>query len=178
MAITKRVGQVWDKDLQRYVGGSTEVSFVGRVLDVYQRDYRAMSDVYTLATFAKVVTEDGKITEIMVNANFECDVEGGTADVDAGPEALAIKAEHDRRVEELAAERRRLQVEKANEAEKNRPVVGKRMVVVKGKKTPVGLQGTVAYVSGSNSVLLKADHEWKDRKAQGTWVPSYNLKAV
>lgn len=178
MAITKKVGQVWDKDLKQYVGGADEVSFVGRVLKVYHRDYRAMSDVYTWATFALVVTDDGKITEIMVNANFECDVEGGVAEVDASPEALAIKAEHDRRAEEFKAERWRIQVEKDKEAEKNRPVIGKRMVVVKGKKAPLGFQGTVAYVSGSNSVLLKADHEWKDRKAQGTWVPSYNLKAV
>lgn len=64
------------------------------------------------------------------------------------------------------------------EAEKNRPVRGKKMKVVKGRKVPIGTVGTVAYISGSGGVLLKADHEWQNRKADGIWVDARNLAAV
>ena len=157
--------------------GERSVTYEGRVLRVYKRDYRAMSDVYTLATFATVVEPDGTIEEVLVNANFECDVGGGHAQVDATPECLAAKAAHDAKLE--AARRARDEADRARRAEeeKNRPVKGKKMVVARGRKVPLGTVGTVAYVSGSGSVLLKADHEWQDRKAQGTWVDARNLKA-
>lgn len=79
-------------------------------------------------------------------------------------------------------EERRIASEKATKArreeeERNRPEKGKKMIVAKGRKVPVGFVGTVAYVSGSGSVLLKADHEWQDRKSQGTWVSANNLRA-
>lgn len=51
------------------------------------------------------------------------------------------------------------------------------MIVAKGRKVPLGTVGTVAYISSSGSVLLKADSEWQDRKAQGTWVSGANLRA-
>lgn len=57
------------------------------------------------------------------------------------------------------------------------PEVGKKMVVVKGRKVPKGTEGTVAYVNREGSVLLKKDHEWQDRKAQGVWVTATYLKA-
>ena len=63
------------------------------------------------------------------------------------------------------------------EQERNRPVVGKRMVVASGRKVKKGLEGTVAYVKADGGVLLKADNEWQDRKAQGTWVDVRHLKA-
>jgi hypothetical protein len=61
--------------------------------------------------------------------------------------------------------------------EKNRPVPGKQMVVARGRKVKVGTVGTVAFVSGSGSVLLKADNAWQDRQAPGTWVSATNLRA-
>lgn len=67
--------------------------------------------------------------------------------------------------------------ERKAEEEANRPVKGKKMIVVKGRKVPQGFVGTVAFISGSGSVLLKADNEWQDRKAQGTWVPADYLAA-
>lgn len=161
----------WIKD------GQLGSSHVGRVLEVFRRDYRAMSDVYTLATYARVATDAGTVEEVFVNANFECDMSGRTASVDATPEAIAVWDKVKQDVKD--AEERRFQVLLAadREAERNRPVKGKKMVVAKGRKVPVGFQGTVSYVSGSSNVLLKKDDEWEDRQAPGVWVHASNLKA-
>jgi hypothetical protein len=64
------------------------------------------------------------------------------------------------------------------EAQKNAPAKGKKMVVFKGRKVPLGTVGVVAYVSGSGSVLLKDEANWQDRKADGVWVNAGNLRAV
>ena len=81
-----------------------------------------------------------------------------------------------------AAEAKRIAYEAAQKKareneEKNRPVVGKQMVVIKGRKVAKGTQGTVAYIHASGSVLLKADNEWKDRNAAGRWIDPRNLAA-
>ena len=52
------------------------------------------------------------------------------------------------------------------------------MVVAKGRKVPKGTVGIVAFVHPNGGVLLKAENEWKDRKAQGTWVNAGNLQAA
>ena len=66
----------------------------------------------------------------------------------------------------------------AKEAEANRPVKGKRMIVVSGRKVPKGTIGTVAFISGNTGgVLIKADNEWQDRKANGVWVDPRHLRA-
>lgn len=181
MAITSYDAS-YDKETQRYTldRENPRVSYVGRVLSVYNRDYRVMSDVYSLTTFALVVEDDGTISEHMVNANFECDVSGGHAEADASPECLRIKADHDAKVEEERSARAEEKRKARAEEERNRPEKGKKMVVAKGRKgrnVHGGFAGTVAYVSGSGSVLLKADNEWQDRKAQGTWVNARNLIA-
>jgi hypothetical protein len=90
---------------------------------------------------------------------------------------LADAEEKQRVAEEKAKAYAAAQAVKKAEEEKNRPVKGKKMIVAKGRKVPVGFVGTVAFVSGSGSVLLKADNEWQDRKAQGTWVAASNLRA-
>lgn len=106
------------------------------------------------------------------------------ADFAANPEMLedyiAWKAHHEELAREAVVKRAAYEAqEKARkeEEERNRPVVGKKMRVAKGRKVPVGTVGTVAFVSRSGSVLLKADHEWQDRKAQGIWINGRNLKA-
>lgn len=63
------------------------------------------------------------------------------------------------------------------EQERNRPVLGKKMTVVKGRKVPIGTEGTVAYISNKGTVLLKDDASWRDRKADGVWVSASNLAA-
>jgi hypothetical protein len=156
--------------------GQVETTYAGRVLRTFQRDYRAMSDVYTLATYADVVTDDGKIETVMVNANFECDQSGGCAEVDANPAARLVEKFWD---DLYRAELSKIAEQRAKEAEervKNSPTRGKRMEVTKGKHK--GLVGTVATVLSNGRVLLKKDHEWQNRQANGEWVNPGYLKAV
>ena len=81
------------------------------------------------------------------------------------------EAEKKRQERELQdAEHKRIQ-------EQNRPVVGKQMRVARGRKVPVGTVGTVAFISGSGSVLLKDDAVWRDRTSQGRWVDGSYLVA-
>src|SRR5690242_11166646 len=76
----------------KYDAPKLVTTHVGRVFRVYQSDYQAMSDVYTLATFAEVLSDDLlKIERILVNANFECDRSGGRAEADATFGAQLIK---------------------------------------------------------------------------------------
>lgn len=82
-----------------------------------------------------------------------------------------------KRVEAQAAADLVEQARKAQE-EKDRPVKGKRMVVFRGRKVPVGYAGTVAFITASGNVLLKKHDQWQDRKADGVWVMKHNLKAV
>lgn len=63
------------------------------------------------------------------------------------------------------------------EKENNRPVLGKMMEVVRGRKVPIGTRGCVAYIKG-DSVLLKAPEDYKNRNAQGRWVNAANLKGL
>lgn len=176
MAITKLEAK-WNPETQTLDEPREVTSHEGRVLSVYNREYRALSDVYTNATFALVVDPNDQVVEIMVNANFELDVSGGRATVDATAECLQIKAEHDRKIAAAREAREAAARQAREEEERNRPVKGKQMVVARGRKVPVGTVGTVAYISGSGSVLLKADNEWQDRKASGVWVAAHNLKA-
>lgn len=166
MAITKNHG-IWNAETMTYDPGPEEVTHAGRVLAVYHRDHQAMSDVYTLATVALVFQDDGSAEEVMVNANFECDVSFGRATVDASPEMrLAHECwKEGRRLEQerREAEARRLRAEK----EALTPKRGSRVVGAKGKNK--GLVGTVAFVSGSKA-LVKDDACWEDRQADGTWV--------
>jgi len=177
MAITT-YSSTWNDTTKSYTLGAPTVTYVGRVLRVFQRDYRAMSDVYTLATFAEVVEDDGTIKEHLVNANFECDVSGGRAEADANMAALAVKAAWDALQEVKRQELQAARAKQLADEEKNRPVPGKKMKVIRGRKVPVGHIGTVAYVHSNGGVLLKADHEWRDRKANGVWVDRTYLVAV
>jgi hypothetical protein len=89
----------------------------------------------------------------------------------------AKRANDAKKAAEFAAEQDRLERERRAQIEKDRPVVGKRMVVKSGRKVPIGTQGTVAFISANGGVLLKDDGAWKDRKAQGTWVDPRHLRA-
>jgi hypothetical protein len=77
---------------------------------------------------------------------------------------------------EVALAHKQKRDEADREAERNRPVVGKRMVVTSGRKVKPGTLGTVAFVR-EGRVLLKDDAKWQDRKADGVWVQERHLKA-
>jgi hypothetical protein len=121
---------------------------VGRVAKVFNADYRAMSDVYTWAMYATYLTEDlSEAKTIMVNANFECDQSRSYAVVDITPENQLIMqvVEYDRAQKLKAAEEavNRKVIERCREAERNRPIFGKRMKVVKGRTVKPGTVGVV-----------------------------------
>lgn len=165
MAITSNHG-IWNAETHSYDPGPETVEHAGRVLSVYRRDHQAMSDVYTVATYAKVFQDDGSALEVLVNANFECDVSFGRAEVDASPEMrLAHECWKEARAEEEKEKERQYLARRAEE-QRCAPARGKKMVVAKGKDK--GKTGTVAFVKGAKA-LLKDDACWEDRKADGTW---------
>jgi hypothetical protein len=89
----------------------------------------------------------------------------------AADAAAAAEAHAKREAARLEAEKRR---------EEDRVVVGKPMVVVRGRKVKVGTAGTVAYLREGRygwSALLKPDGAWRDRAVDGVWVDARNLSA-
>ncbi len=154
---------------------------IGLVLEVYKKDYRAMSDVYTYGTFALVWSEKTqRADEVLVNANFECDSGYGHAEVDATPEVLSS---YDEARARAAAERCRHDelVRQANEETRvHEPSIGMTMVVAKGRKVPKGTKGIVAALwGGGGRVLLKplgtSPAGLKDRSVAGQWIDARNL---
>ena len=128
------------------------VTHVGCVFGTYQADYRAMSDVYTYASYATVWNAEKRCVEnVMFNANFECDQGGGRAIIDATPELITLRKNIDRLAAAEQAEResvaRAKRIEEAKAAERNRPVHGKKMTVVRGRKCPKGTTGVVFWIS-------------------------------
>lgn len=176
MSITHVRGR-WNAETQTVEDGVMETTWEGRVVRVFRREYQAMSDVYTIATYATIVHDDGSVHDILVNANFECDISQGEAQVDATPWALEMWGVHLTRIKEAQIARDAAERQAREEEARNRAVKGKRMVVFKGRKVPVGTLGTVAYVSDSGRALLKNDEEWEVRTAQGVWVDVRNLRA-
>lgn len=177
MAITRNDVK-WNAETKSYDILSTQVLAEGRVLRVYNSDYRAMSDVYTYATFADLIQDDGSVKQALVNANFECDVSGGRAEVDANEHYLNLHEGWKLVQENLRREQAELDRIARLEVERNRPVVGKKMIVTKGRKVKVGTCGTVAFIHrNTGSILLKDDDKWQDRSANGVWVNPEYLKA-
>jgi hypothetical protein len=177
MAITKKSHRT----------GEIETTHVGTVLEVYNRDYRAMSDVYTYATFALVIDPVTlKTEEIMVNANFECDLNGGTAKVDVSEElrakhnqALEIKRKIYEETERKAREARALA---EAERQKNAPVKGKTMKVScsRGKnKIHDGKVGKVFWIrDGRVGLNVTGEKDAKGYAKDPLWLNENNLIAV
>jgi len=87
MPIFRYVRQ-WNSALQCVDEEVLEISYVGRVCDVFTSSYQALSDVYTNATFASIINDDGTLLTALVNANFELDTSRGHAVIDATKELL------------------------------------------------------------------------------------------
>lgn len=158
----------------------TEVAFTGRVLRVFQEDYRAMSDVYTVATFASVWDDVlNKPKVILVNANFELDTNDGRAEVDATAETLEKFEAYTARLERQAQALRDAARLAREEEERNRPVVGKRMIVVKGRKVPQGTQGVVFYVrDGRVGLDVTGKKDVRGFVVDPAWVNAAYLKSL
>lgn len=58
-------------------------------------------------------------------------------------------------------------------------VKGDRVVVVRGRKVPVGTAGRVAWVSANTGgILVKDEDNWQVREASGVWVDPRNLEKL
>lgn len=104
------------------------------------------------------------------------------ADDDANPtlnadyaEYMAHIANERKRDEERRRAREEAELAERIREEENRPVIGKKMIVARGRKVKVGTVGTVAFVR-DGSVLLKPDATYTDRKVGGVWVQAHNLE--
>lgn len=156
----------------------------GRVIDIFHDDYRAMSDVYTSALYATYLTADLQRTEtMMVNACFECDQSGNYAVVDLSPEnqlmlqvVLFDRAEKERQADRARWELARKQ---AAEAERNHPVKGKRMEVIRGRRVKPGTVGTVFWVrDGRVGLDVTGRRDERGYVVDPVFVPAEYLKAV
>jgi hypothetical protein len=90
-------------------------------------------------------------------------------------EYMAHIANERKRDEERRRAREEAELAERIREEENRPVIGKKMIVARGRKVKVGTVGTVAFVR-DGSVLLKPDATYTDRKVGGVWVQAHNLE--
>lgn len=166
------------------------VSFEGCVLRVYNGDYRAMSDVYTWATFAVVWDMDKMMPrEVLVNANFELDTTGRRATVDASEFVLDWYSKYQEAYAQKLHEENMLRLAKAEENERLRPRKGRVVEVFKGRKVPVGTTGYVFWEGADNYGNLKLGIATSPKKAvqpgkkyasfvDVVWVAAANCRAV
>jgi len=164
---------------------STETTHQGLVVGgKYVREERVMSDVYANVSYCTVWNPESKTMEsIVLGYHFECGRKFGEATVDASPEILAELArraevaEADRIAREAAqAEARRLA---AIEAEANRPVHGKTMKVVKGRKVAKGTVGKVFWIrDGRVGLALDDSRDARGYHTNVAWVDASYLVAA
>lgn len=65
------------------------------------------------------------------------------------------------------------------ELQRRNIIKGDRVVVVRGRKVPVGTTGRVAWVSSNTGgVLVKDEDKWQDRSQNGVWVEPRNLEKL
>jgi hypothetical protein len=179
MAITYR--EDYDPETQsKHAVPVTVTKFVGRVLRVFQEDYRAMSDIYTMATFATVWDDVlNKTKVVLVNSNFELDTNCGRVEVDADEATLKKFAAWTKKCEEHAEALREASRKAREEEERNRPVVGKKMVVTKGRKVKIGTQGVVFWIrDGRVGLDVTGKKDARGYVVDPVWVTAQNLSAL
>ncbi len=56
---------------------------------------------------------------------------------------------------------------------------GDRVVVVRGRKVPIGTIGRVAWVSANTGgILVKDEDKWQDRHSDGVWINPKNIERI
>jgi hypothetical protein len=168
MAITSKI----------YGENGVKVIYEGAVLEVFGEDYRVMSDIWTMATFARVWSDEkGSSVRVLVNANFELDTSEGHAEVDATPERVALYAAEVAAREEALDNRRQAEARSRRIQEHNRPDMGKTMVVHRGR-THKGEIGIVFWLRDGRVGLRTSDAKsgpgWQDV----IWVNAANLRNI
>jgi hypothetical protein len=159
-------------------------TYVGCVVATYTDVKRVMSDIYSDVYYAIVWDEaEATFKHVQYSSAFECDARRGVATVDADAGMLLrhkakLRAEAKRREDEDLARRQKL-ANVRREAEHNRPVSGKRMIVFKGRKVPLGTTGLVFWVRDGRIGLRTSDRKDNSGKwADIVWVNESNLKNV
>lgn len=128
---------------------NTGITFQGCTLKVFTREIRAMSDVWVDATVA-MVWDGEKVKEVVVNYNFECDTDNGSAFVDATEETLAAVDAWVMAQNNQAQEAAQRAAQQAQTEEMARPTKGRVVEVYKGRKVPVGTVGLVFWTGIDN----------------------------
>jgi len=165
--------------------GKTETTHEGLTISAkYYREERVMSDIYADVAYADVWDPTTKTPkQIQLYACFELETRRAevTQDLDdatkAEVAAYYAKAEADRIAREAAqAEARRLA---AIEAEANRPVHGKTMKVVRGRKVAKGTVGKVFWIrDGRVGLALDDSKDARGYHANVAWVDASYLVAA
>ena len=136
---------------KREVTERGEPTYVGRVLCIWSREERIMSDVWDNVSYATVLKDNDMTEDIHLGAssfgwNYECDV-------DATPEMISAWQERGRIAAKAHAEARAIAdaLHRAQAAEEHAkaecliPIKGYPAKVVKGRKVPVGTEGMVVW---------------------------------
>jgi len=179
-----------EKNFEEYNAGrpcwheTGNVTHVGLVISTFVQCDRVMSDIYSDERYALVWNpEKGESEAVHVGGAFECNARHGKVEIDIKPAYLAAheaKEEADRKAREEEERERavKLSAERA-EQERNRPVRGKLMQVVRGRKVPKGTIGRVFGI-GEGRVGLALSNEKNERGQHKdvAWVNAEYLESV
>lgn len=172
MPIWRRMRE-WDVATDSYGEWFIDVSQIGRVKDVFNGPHQAMSDVYTTATFAECIRDDGSLERVLVNANFECDLSEGKAKIDATDELLELHKAYCAAV--IEREKQALEAKFVEQQRQDSLLVGCQVTVTsKHRGTRAGHVGIIAF-RHKDCALVKPITQWRDRKANGVWIPLLKL---
>jgi hypothetical protein len=159
------------------------VSYEGCVVATFVTDKRVMSDIYADAYHAVVWdAPSGCWKTIETHTAFECDSRYARIIIDASPELQAQwvahqVAEQKQRDEARAAYWHRRVLEQAMERH-NAAVIGKEMVVAKGRKVTIRTKGIVFWVRNGRVGLRTSDRKVNNNWADVVWVNESNLRNV
>lgn len=168
---------------------STEVTHEGLVVQApWSVCERVMSDIWADVRYCRVFNpETGKAEVKCLGELFELNPRTGWATVDASPEVLAEVTRQDAAE---AAAREAVEIARAEaaeiaraERERNRPLIGKTMKVVRGRKVPKGTEGIVFWMDSFREptrvgLALDETRNPKGQYANVAWVDAAYLVAV
>ena len=131
-------------------GKDGTVTYEGAVLAVESRTVRIMSDVWAIEYYATVIEADG-VSKVVTLGNDEFREYMSTAKVDAPQAVIETWKAEVKGAQELALAEE-IARDRAARAENfcSRIEAGRNVVVVRGRKVPVGTKGTVKIVRGGN----------------------------
>jgi len=151
------------------------VSYEGRVLNTGSRERKYMSDVYAIEYYAVVWDDKTQAPmSIPVSSNFELVRENGTAVVDADEATLAAyrawQAEKQAAEEKLLRELLRERTVKGLIQQHNKADIGKKVVVLRGRKVPKGTVGIVFWLRDGRAGVRTSDRKEGRNWADVVWV--------